>query len=279
MRSFSFLIAVLLIFLLSPAQRTQAQQGTAPLNPEREKPLEITADETLEWHRNTKQYIARGNAIAKQGNVAIKAETLSADYHETAASSFEIYRLTASENVEILSRGSAAYGDKAIYEVDRGLAVMTGDNLKLTSPDQSVTAEDSFEYWVQDGKLTAKGDTQVVRGENQMRADTLTAYFEENNQGKRTLKRLEADGNVVITTPDEVLRGKSGVYDAASNIARLTGDVTITRGPNVLEGKTATVNLATNVSKIEGGTNENGRVRGIFYPGSENLDIGSEPAN
>lgn len=270
------LLLVLGLFVHMPAQ---AQEGDIPPNPDREKPLEITADDSLEWHRNSKQYIARGNASAKQGDVTIKAETLSADYQETPASSFEIYRLTASENVEILSRSSKASGEQATYEVDRGLAVMTGDNLSLVSPDQSVTARDSFEYWVQDGKLTASGDTRVIRGEDKMRADSLTAYFEENRDGKRTLKKLEATGNVVITTPEEVLSGDFGHYDSATNIARLTGNVTITRGPNILEGKTATVNLSTNVSKIEGGRASDGRVRGIFYPGSEDITKPSGSSN
>ena len=43
----------------------------------------------------------------------------------------------------------------------------------------------------------------------------------------------------------------------------------ITRGPNILEGDRADVNLTTNVSTMKGSPAAGGRVRGVFYPGSE----------
>ena len=66
-----------------------------------------------------------------------------------------------------------------------------------------------------------------------------------------------------------MLTGDRGIYQASTNIAELHDNVKITRGPNVLEGEKAQVNLETNVSKISGGSGETGRVRGVFYPGSE----------
>lgn len=259
------LFVTLLLTLLLPLQ-TKAQQG---LNPDRDQPLEITADHTLEWHRNNQQYIARGNVIVRQGDVTIIADTLTADYRETSASAFEIYRLTADGNVRIDSQGNTATGQQATYDVDRGVAVMTGDNLRLTSPDQSVTAEDSFEYWVTDGKLLARGNAHVMRAGDTLDADTVSAVFTEDATGTRQLKSLSADGNVKITTPNEVLTGARGQYAAATNIAALTGNVKISRGPNVLEGERAEVNLTTNVSKMQGSPAQGGRVRGVFYPGSE----------
>ena len=235
------------------------------------QPLTITAEQTLEWHRDKKQYIARGEAVAAQGDVAIAAETLTADYRETKESSMDIYRLTAEQNVEIASQGNVATGQKAVYEVDSGRAVMTGDNLRLSSPDQVVTARDSFEYDVTGGKLSARGQAVVTRGQDKLTADVVAAIFTEDPvTKKRVLKELTADGNVVITTPTETVRGKSGVYSAASNIAVLRGDVRIERGPNILEGAQAEVNLTTNVSRMIGGegTGSGGRVRGVFYPGS-----------
>ncbi len=272
------MIAIIFAIALLYASSVRAQET---LNPDRDQPLEITADQTLEWHRDTKQYIARGNVIARQGDVTIMAETLTADYRETSASAFEIYRLTADQNVKISSRGNIAYGQKAVYEVDRGVAVMTGNNLRLTSPDQSVTAKESFEYWVTEGRLTARGNAHVVRLEDTLDADTVSAIFTEDKTGTRQLKNLTADGNVRITTPTETLTGSKGRYDAASNTASINGNVKIARGPNILEGDSAEVNLTTNVSKMKGSTagGSDGRVRGIFYPGSDaNKAIQTQPA-
>jgi lipopolysaccharide export system protein LptA len=243
-------------------------QDTAP----QEQPLTISAEQTLEWHRDSKKYIARGNAVAAQGDVSIAAQSLTADYREGKESSMEIYRLTAEENVEIASQGNIATGQKAVYEVDSGKAVMTGDNLRLQSPDQIVTARERFEYDVTGGRLSAHGNAMVVRGQDNLSADMVAAVFAEDPvTKKRVLKELSAEGNVVIKTPTETVRGRSGVYDAASNIAVLRGNVRIERGPNVLEGAQAEVNLNTNVSRMIGGPEgqSGGRVRGVFYPGSK----------
>jgi lipopolysaccharide export system protein LptA len=182
----------------------------------------------------------------------------------------EIHRLTAETGVIISSQGNVATGEKAVYDVVSGKAVMTGGDLTLTSPDQTVTAQERFEYDVKAGRLSAHGNAVVTRLQDKLSADHVSAQFEDNKaQGKRTLKELTADGNVVIVTPTETVRGQKGVYRADTNIATLKGGVRIERGPNVLEGDEAEVNLTTNVSRMIGGaTTEGGRVRGVFYPGS-----------
>lgn len=240
-------------------------------------PLEVTADGTLEWLRDDKIFVARKNALAKQGDSSVAGETLTATYRENEGEGggMQIWKVTAAQNVVLNSGQSQAFGDDAIYNLDDGLATLTGKNLKMISPDQTVTARDKFEYWVTDGKLNAIGQAKVVRpkptgGTDILEADTISAIMEDNESGKRVLKTLEANGNVVITTPTEVITGKHGLYKAASNTADLTGGVKIVRGPNTLEGERAEVDLNTNTSKIFGNNQPSGRVRGVFYPKSEN---------
>lgn len=248
-----------------------AMAQDVPVAPaDKNAPLVITADQTLEWHRNNQQYIARGNAMAEQDGVSIKAQTLTADYADTQKSSMDIQKLTAIDEVTISSQGNVATGQKAVYDVTTGIATMTGNNLNLTSPDQTVTARDQFVYDVKAGRLSAHGNAVVTRLQDKLTADVVSAVFADDKAtGKRALKELTADGNVVIVTPTETVRGKKGVYRADTNIATLKGGVRIERGPNVLEGDEAEVNLTTNVSRMIGGaTTEGGRVRGVFYPGS-----------
>ncbi len=257
-----------LFFLISLTAFSAQAQDLMP--GQKDQPLEITARKTLEWLRNENKYVARGQAMAKQGDTSIAADTLTANYRETKKSGTDIYQMIAEGNVRIVSRENVAEGDKAVYDVDKGLATMTGKSLSLVAPGQIVTARDRFEYWVKDGRLNAIGKAHAVRGEDTMDADSLSAIFRENPKtGKQELSRLEADGNVVITTPTEVLRGEKGEYDAATDVAKLIGKVSIKRGPNMLEGDSADVNLTTNVSRMHGGERNNGRVRGVFYPNSE----------
>lgn len=266
-----FVAAVFAGFILccAPVGAACAQESREPAVPAAAQPLEITADDTLEWRRNDRQYVARGNASAKQGDVTIAADMLRADYRETASSSSDIYKLTAEGTVRIISQGNTAEGDRAEYDVDARKAVMTGKSLRLTSPEQVVTARDRFEYDVAGGRLSAVGAARAVQGDDRIDAAILSAVFAADTKtGKRTLKRLEAEGGVTITTPAEILTGDHGDYDSATNVARLTGHVRIVRGPNTLEGESAEVNLTTNVSTMRGNSAAGGRVRGVFYPDS-----------
>lgn len=252
--------------------------GNALAQDKADPPIEITADGTLEWHRNDKKFIADKNAMAKQGDISIKASKLTALYRENKDSDFEIYNMRALENVIISNNETNAYGDLAVYEVDKELATMTGQDLKIVSPDQTLTAEDKFEYFVVKGELIAHGNAKVTRPKPEGGVDTLEAarvyaLFENNDKGERVLKTMEAHDNVVITTPTEVITGDYGIYHASTNLAELKGRVTIKRGPNTLEGERAEVDLNTNISTLFGngtsGDNAKGRVRGVFYPGSE----------
>lgn len=265
----------LILLALGAIATTSAHAQTTPAQNSKE-PIEITADQSLEWHRNNKKFIARKNAQAVQGDVSINAATLTADYIEGEGESMKINRVQADNDVRIRSRDSDAYGDKAIYEIDKGYAELTGSDLRLVSPDQTVTARDKFEYWVVEGKLIAIGDARLTRkneqGEiNTLDADTITAYLKEDANGKRVLDRMVAVGNVVITTPTETLTGSQGTYEAGSNTAEITGNVIIKRGPNILEGSKATVDLNTSISRMFGG-GRTGRVKATFFPGSEKKD-------
>ncbi len=244
-------------------------------NANADKPIEITADSSLEWHRAKNQYIANGNAVITQGNVTIRARKIIADYRDTAKSGTEIHRLTAIESVTIDNQGNTASGDHLVYDVDSGLATMTGDALTMTSPDQTVTAEDKFEYNVTAATLKAFGNATVIRAGDTLRAETISAMLKEDKSGKQVLDQLEAIGNVVITTPTETLSGTRGVYTASNNTAEMSGGVTIRRDQNILTGDRASIDLTSNISRIFASGNaadpidpaaDGGRVRGTFYP-------------
>lgn len=259
-----------LFFVLGAAAFALCAPVRAQDNPEAGKKLEITADGGLEWHRNEKFFRAVKNVRAQQGATILNAAILTARYVEGKDGDIQIKVVEAGGGVVIESAESKAHGEKAVYDIDKGLAVMTGGGLKLVTRDHTVTAKERFEYWTAQGRLKAIGRAVAVQGEDRIEADTLSALFTEDKSGKRVLKSLEASGNVVITTPSEVLKGDQGIYKAESNIAELTGHVKIARGPNVLEGEKAQVNLNTNVSSITGGVEgQSGRVRAVFFPGSE----------
>lgn len=285
-----FFVLSLLTLLAAPA----LAQPAADSGKGSQQPVVITAKQTLEWHRNDNQYIARGDVVMTQGPSTLNADTVVADYRQ-ADSRTQIYRMTAIGSVRLTNQGSTVVGDKGVYEIDKGLATLTGKALKLTMPNQTVTARDRMEYWTETGRANAVGAAHAITGDDTIDADVLSAILTQPDQkgspgksaakpsaqqqqtGGRQLSRLEGEGHVVITTPTEVLRGDKGDYEKASNLAHLYGHVTIKRGPNILQGDSADIDMNTNISRMHAGAGSGGRVRGVFYPGTQTPDA-AEPA-
>lgn len=256
--------SVLLVAMLAAVSlsATVLAQGIGLPGQSRNTPLEINADQGIEWQQKTQAYIARGNARAAQGDVAVHAETLTAYYREKQGGGTTIWRIDADQKVRIVSPTQRAFGDKGVYDVDNGILVLTG-NVRMETETDRITARDSLEYWEKRNLAVARGNAIAERGENKLRADVLTAHFYKDAKGKSRVRQVDAFDNIVITTPDEIVRSNRGVYDVETGIAKLTGSVKITRGTNQLNGEYAEVNLNTGVSRLFG---KGGGVRGIFTP-------------
>lgn len=249
------------------------------------QPIEITAQNALEWNSTTKQYIARKDAKAVQGNMSVTSDTLTADYREGTDGSTQIYRLTADGNVTLTSGTSVATGDKAVYEVDTGLATMTGNNLKMTGDQLNVTAKERFEYYSNEGKLIAHGRPLVTSGQDTLEADQVTAWLDQskdksssNTAGTGDLKRAEAIGNVIIITPTEHATSDRATYDAATQLSELIGHAVVKRDKDIMQGERAEMNMTTKVSKMFGSGTKDGRVKGVFYPAKAKSADAAAPA-
>ena len=229
-------------------------------------PVEIQADESLEWRQDLQSYVARGNAVLIRGDLTVSAAILTADYREGPDGRADVYRATAEGNVVIESADGRATADSAVYNLDEEVAVLRGENLRLETADGIVTATESLEYWRADGLAVARGDAVVVRDEQTVEADLLTGEFIDGEAEGLELVRVSAQGNVVITTATEVILAEEAVYDLQQEVAVLTGNVRLTRGENQLNGDFAEVNLATGVSRIMAAPGSGGRVNALLTP-------------
>ena len=256
----TLLLAVLLTVLASPLRAQSAAFG------DHDKPLKIFADNGIEWRRDEKLYVARGNAVARQGDVTVRAAVLRARYSGEGDSG-DITQVEANGNVVIVTPDTRVEGQHAIYDVVRDVMRMTGSGLKLTSGDDVVTARDSLEYRPGERLAVARGDAQAERFDpakgtsNIVRADTLSATFAEDG---KNLHVVDAIDNVEVLTPCEYVAANAGRYLVAQQIAKMSGNVRITRGQSQLNGEEAEVNLKTGISSLKGG-----RVSGLLVPQSK----------
>ena len=127
------------------------------------------------------------------------------------------------------------------------------------------------------------------QGDTGLRCKSLVVFYEQGGDGgakgktmqaanpgpggQQKIKRLEARGGVVVTQKEQTATGETGVFDMQANTVTLTGHVVMTQGQNVLRGDRLVVNLTSGVSRVESGKNGQGRVQGLFLPGSASPDL------
>jgi lipopolysaccharide export system protein LptA len=287
-------------------------------------PIQITAKDGIEWRQAEQMVIARGDAKAVRGNVTVTSDRLIAWYRrkggdatatqagatqpgtpqpvstgvtgDTETEGNEVYRMRAEGNVHIYTETDQAWGDQATYDLDQAVLVMTGGHLKLTTPNDTLTARDTLEYWSQKHMAVARGGAVIVTNDaRRISADTLVAYTVDQQAhpagasapaantvkpagnaaqpapppdsmaamaGK--LQRVEAFGDVSVRTATDIVTGDRGVYVPDTDIAHLGGHVRISRGENQVNGSEAVVNMKTGVATLLAG--DTGRVNGLVVP-------------
>jgi len=232
-------------------------------------PIEIEAESGIEWRRNEKLYIARGNATAKRGDLTVHADALTARYRDKAAGGSEIWQIEADGHVRLQQPGRTVTGEHAVYNLDTRILKVTGGDLGVDTGKEKMTADDSLEY--QDGPqiAIARGNATVVQTDRRVRADTMTGHFRRQADGKLKLVRMEADGNVEVKTPDTYATSNKGDYDLAADIMTLSGNVKVTNAGNQFNGEYAEVNIKTGVSRLLGNPSGTGKVKSLIMPSSQ----------
>jgi len=152
-----------------------------------------------------------------------------------------------------------------------------------------------LDYFDKDQKLIYSGNVIAKQGTSILRAQTLTLFLSrssanppagqisQNNTAPAPaaapasgsqLKRMEAMGNVIITSQDQVGMGDRATYDKGENKVYMYGNVSLSQGPNITKGDKLVYDLTTGQAHVE--SDAKGRVMSIFTPGSGE-DDGKKP--
>lgn len=143
---------------------------------------------------------------------------------------------------------------------------------------------------VRDKQKTAtfSGDVRVVQGDTTMRCKTLVVFYGEEIgiggdkplvraktttgavPGGQNIRRIEARGDVTVTSRDQNASGDLGVYDLHSKTITLTGNVVVSQGKNVIHGERVIVDTVTGNARVEAAPGANqGRVRALIIPNND----------
>jgi len=285
MRGLAVLAVGIGLWIAAAAEaQAQTQAPAGPVGIDRGSgPIEIEASDGIEWRRDEKVYIATGDAKAVRGTITLTGARLIARYRDRqdgAAPSASggdlggsVYRLEAEGKVVISSPTQTAYADKAIYDVDQSLILLTGKDLRIETETDLIIARDSLEWYEAKRMAVARGKAVVTRGDRRVDADTLTAFIEDDptKPGQSRIRRVEAFGDVRIssisqTAASQTARGERGVYDLKSDIATLAGVVKLTQGDSQLNGDYGEMNMTTGVARLLPSPDGKTRVQGLITP-------------
>ena len=233
-------------------------------------PIEIYADDGIEWQQENLVFLSRGNARAVRGEVTVFGDELRAYYRKNPDGSTDIWRLDAYGKVRIKTAQETAYGKKAIYQIDKGVMVLSGGRVRLVTATDEIFADRQIEYWENKWMAVARGNALAVRKKKRLHADVLAAYFRVDKQGENKLYRIDAFDRIKIVTDTDTATSDRAVYNVESGIATLTRSVKLVRGQNVLRGCSAEINLNEGVSKLYScpatAAGAGKRARGVLRP-------------
>jgi lipopolysaccharide export system protein LptA len=159
----------------------------------------------------------------------------------------------------------AAKPTKAAKQASAPLGPRTANDAPI-----EITA-DTLEVKQKEQLAVFRGKVDAIQGEMRLRADELVVHYRENQStpNEPGISKIEAEGNVFVSSPRETAQGARGVYDVDRSHIDLFGDVVLTQGGNVIRGQKLEMNLATGESRVvsDGG---GGRVKGLFVPDKQN---------
>ncbi|MFN7225045.1 MAG: LptA/OstA family protein [Paracoccaceae bacterium] len=154
---FQFFRALCLAAVMaSPVAAQQADIRFGGLRQDTTLPVEVTSD-SLSVDQATGAALFTGNVLAKQGDMRLSAGTIRVEY---GANGQGIDRLIASDGVTLVSPTDAAEASEAVYTIESGNVVMTG-NVLLTQGNAAISGE-KLTVNLKDGTGTMTGRVKTI---------------------------------------------------------------------------------------------------------------------
>ena len=249
---------LLLILFVSFSDNLTGQQLFTGTN--NGSPIEIFAEGGIEWHKNKKKYIARGNAKANKADLLVTSDVLEAIYEDDNDTESEITILKASGNVFIKNQKAQILGGNiATYNLKKEYFIVNGRKLELISNEDRLTSNSTIEFWKNENIAIATGKAKAYKNNKySIFADKLVWHLidekENDNKSKGNqgyqIKKILAYKNVIIETNNEIAYSNKALYNELSGICKLFGKVKLKKGDNFLTGEYAEMNLNTGISKL-----------------------------
>lgn len=227
-------------------------------------PLEINAQNGMICSQDKRRCTASGPVVSTKGSSVLKSEKLVVYFKDKSSPKAEKSDDNPQQDVEKIeaighvhffdTRGAAqkgveARGHYALYQEEEGKLTLEGHPI-LKDSQTLISGGNRVIFYEKAQRAEIIGRSTVKRDDKLMQADMFNVYFTKNETGQLTFDRVEAHGNVLISTPTEIAKAKRGVYANTTQVAELFDDVVITRVEGQLRGNYGRYDMVSGQSQL-----------------------------
>jgi Uncharacterized protein conserved in bacteria len=155
-----------------------------------------------------------------------------------------------------MAQDQAARGSGKLPEAFQGLGVDSGEPIQFEA--ESLEVREAESVAVFSGKVVARQNQTVLKSEK-----LVVYYLGTPGEGAQQVKRIEAVGDVLVTSGAQTASGDAAVFDTAAETIVVTGNVVLTQGENIIRGPKLRIDIASGQARMEGG-----RVQMLIEPKS-----------
>lgn len=215
---------------------------------------EILSDQGIVCDQEGKLCKAEGNIQVKRGNGMMTCEKLIAHFSKDAAGKQKLQMLEAFGKVHIFSpeEGYDATSTYCRYEVNLQLLTLSGSPV-IKHKNLEIYGTHTIIYNQLQNIAIAPERATIKKEDKLMQGNVVTAYFEttqKDKSRKTTFHHILAEGNVIVSTPEEIARGNHGSYYENNQVAELWEQVVITRCDGQILGERARINMESGQSQM-----------------------------
>ncbi|OJV46485.1 MAG: hypothetical protein BGO28_02790 [Alphaproteobacteria bacterium 43-37] len=227
--------------------------------PENEHPLEVEADQ-IECQTKDNRCVARGRAKAVKGDLVLRAQEIEAVSTKNNDSKHSLRQVIAKKNVKLSSLTEKAKAEEAHYCADQDIMQLRGHEVIIETVDgHLLTARKLIEYDRRNKRIDAKEGVVIQSDKGTIFADAMTAFLVDGEKsGNRIqLQKVQAEGNVIIRTPQELLKAPKAIYYVEEKRAEAMGGVILFQNGHFAAGLKATANFETGKCALESEHSQN----------------------
>jgi lipopolysaccharide export system protein LptA len=195
-------------------------------------------------------------------------------FAQTLSNSFGGLSQSSNEPIDIES-------DVLVVQDKQKLATFKG-NVKAVQGTTTLRAKELNVHYIGGDHLATGGKTEGGTQTSSAPDGNAQAVAgaKPEDKSKTQITKIEAKGNVVITSEDDqTTTSEWALYDLPAQLVTVGGNVVLTQGKNVLKGDRLVIDLKTGESRFEntGNTAAGGRIRALFMPKKDGKD--AKPGN